>query len=142
MATERETILQALAAALAAGLTPPFRRNDEVPTRIPAAGLVIMDDGEAGEPVEVTMSPVRYHYEHAVEVSVLVQAEAGREEALDAICEEIGAVVAVDRGLGGLVDYLEAAAPVPAELPVEGGASIRAATVPLILHYAVSDPLS
>ncbi len=36
-------------------------RNEPLPTKIPASGLLILRDGDAGEP-EITLSPTRYHY--------------------------------------------------------------------------------
>ena len=55
MPTTRETILAALQARLQplAALT---LRDDVLPERIPAAGLIILRDGKPGEP-EVTLSP-------------------------------------------------------------------------------------
>ena len=35
-------------------------RDEVLPERIPAAGLIILRDGQPGEP-EVTLSPLRYH---------------------------------------------------------------------------------
>lgn len=57
MTSKRETILSALAALItgnAAGAT--VLRNESLPKRVPSAGLVILRDGEPGEP-EVTLSP-------------------------------------------------------------------------------------
>lgn len=142
MPTDRETILATLFADLGAALTAPTRRNDALPTDIPAAGLVIIRDGEPGEPVEVTMSPLRYHFEHRVEVEVFVQDHDGADTAFDGICVEIGQVITGDRTLGGLCDWIETGAPETEDMAIEGAASVKAGIVPLILHYAVSDPLA
>jgi len=142
MPTTRETILSALAHDIEAGLSAVFYRNRQLPAKIPELGLVIMDDGEPGEPIEVTLSPLRYHYQHAVELIVVVQSAAGREGTIDTIFAEIGAVIAADRTLGGRCDWIETGGPVPTELPLDGGETMLAASVPLILHYAVSDALA
>ena len=55
--------------------------------------------------------------------------------------QQIGAVILADRTLGGLCDWVEPEAPEPVDLPVEGGASLKAAIVPVLLHYATADPL-
>ena len=60
MTTSRETILAALYARLQP-LAATALRDEVVPERIPAAGLVIVRDGQPGNP-EVTLSPLRYHY--------------------------------------------------------------------------------
>ena len=60
MPTVRETILSALHARLLT-LAAPIMRGDVLPERIPATGLIILRDGNPGEP-EVTMLPLTYFY--------------------------------------------------------------------------------
>lgn len=142
MPTESETILADLFTALDTALSETTKRNEAVPTRIPATGLVIMRDGDPGDPVEVTLSPLRYHFEHRVDVEVYTAATTGRDTAFSDICAAIGAVIIADRTLGGLCDWIETGAPQTEDLPIEGGAQIKAGIVPLHLHYAVTDPLA
>ena len=138
MPTPRETILAALHGRLSA-LPVTALRGDVLPERAPAAGLLILRDGEPGEP-EVTLSPLRYHYQHRAEIEAVVQG-AARDAAFDSLCASIGAVIAADRTLGGLCDWVEAEAPRPVDLPVEGAASLKAAVIPVVLHYSTADPL-
>jgi hypothetical protein len=138
MPTHRETILTALHARLAM-LPATTLRGEVLPERTPAAGLLILRDGEPGEP-EVTLSPLRYHYQHRAEIEAVVQG-AGRDVAFDTLCASIGAALGTDRSLGGLCDWVEAEAPRPVDLPVEGAASLNAAVIPVVLHYSTSDPL-
>ena len=119
MPTSRETILTALHARLSA-LPATALRGDVLPERVPAAGLLILRDGEPGEP-EVTLSPLRYHYQHRAEIEAVVQG-ASRDAAFDTLCASIGAALAADRTLGGLCDWVEAEAPQPVDLPVDGAA--------------------
>ena len=137
MPTLRETILAALHARLSA-LPATSLRGDVLPERIPPAGLLILRDGEPGEP-EVTLSPLRYHYQHRAEIEAVVQG-ADRDAAFDTLCASIGTAITTDRTLGGLCDWVEAEAPRPVDLPVEGAASLKAGIVPIILHYASRDP--
>jgi hypothetical protein len=76
MPTTRETVLAALHARLQP-LAAFVLRDEVLPERIPAAGLIILRDGQPGEP-EVTLSPLRYHYQHRAELEVVVQAPNGR----------------------------------------------------------------
>ncbi|CUH40194.1 hypothetical protein JSE7799_02924 [Jannaschia seosinensis] len=138
MPTLRETILTALYARLSA-LPSTALRGDVLPERVPAEGLLILRDGEPGEP-EVTLSPLRYHYQHHVEIEAVVQGTA-RDEAFDTLTASIGAAIAADRTLGGLCDWVEAEAPRSVDLPVEGAASLKAAMIPVVLHYVLADPL-
>ena len=137
--TQRETILSALADLLRTIPNVPVLRGEVLPERIPPAGLMILRDGEPGEP-EVTLSPLTYHYRHRAEIEAVVQG-ADRDATFDALCASIGAVIAADRTLGGLCDWLAAEAPQPVDLPVEGTASLKAAVIPVILHYSTTDPL-
>ena len=70
MPTPRETILTALNTLL---LTLPATalRGEVLPERVPAAGLLILRDCEPGEP-EVTLSPLRYHYQQRAEIEAVL----------------------------------------------------------------------
>jgi hypothetical protein len=137
--TPRETILTALTDLLRTVPHVPVLRGEVLPERVPPAGLMILRDGEPGEP-GVTLSPLRYHYQHRAEIEAVVQGE-GRNTTFDALCVSIGAVIAADRTLGGRCDWIEPEAPRSIDLPVEGAATFKAAVIPLILHYSTADPL-
>lgn len=143
MTSKRETVLSALHRLVRTALassTVTVERGDALPEAIPAGGLVIIRDGKPGEP-EYTLSPLIYHYQHAAEIEVFVQS-ADRDARFDDLCRAIGSAVAADRTLGGLCDWVETSAPEPADLPVAGGATIKAGVVTAILHYSTSDPLN
>jgi hypothetical protein len=140
MPTTRETILAALHGRLQT-LATPVLRGEVLPERIPANGLIILRDGKPGEP-EVTLSPLTYFYEHRAELEVVIQAGTGRDALLDALTGSIGAALAADRTLGGLCDWVEAEAPEPIDLPIDGAASLKAAVITIVLHYATTDPLT
>lgn len=136
--TKREQVLTALAQVLCApGVW--VRRNDADLAEIPDDGLVVLHDGDPGQP-EVTLSPLAYHYQHRAELDVMV-IEGGVSAKFDRLAERIGALIAADRTLGGLCDWIEAEAPAPSDVPVEGSAPIRAATIVVTLHYTTPDPL-
>ena len=140
MPSRRETILGALHLRLQT-LAAPVLRGDVLPERIPATGLIILRDGKPGEP-EVTLSPLTYFYEHRAELEVVIQAGTGRDVLFDALTASIGAALAVDRTLGGLCDWVEAEAPEPVDLPIDGAAALKAAVIIVVLHYATPDPLT
>lgn len=145
MTSRREAVLaglhQVLRTQVEVGLTRLVERNLVLPDQIPRDGLVILRDGNQGEP-EVTLSPLMYHYQHEAEVELFVQMADGRNDAaLDDLGAAVGTALAADRTLGGLCDWAEASAPDPTDLPVEGGASIKAALLTVTLHYSTPDPL-
>jgi hypothetical protein len=78
MSTRRETIIAALRARLLV-LPATSVRGDMLPGRVPTAGPLILRDGEPGDP-EVTLSPLRYHYQHRAEIEAVVQG-ASRDSA-------------------------------------------------------------
>ena len=140
MPTTRETILAALQARLQT-LAATVMRDEVLPERIPPAGLIILRDGQPGEP-EVTLSPLRYHYQHRAELEVIVQTPGNRATAFDTLIAAIGTVLAADRTLGGLCDWVEAEAPASVDLPVDGAVTLKAAVVTVVLHYSTSNPLA
>jgi hypothetical protein len=139
MPTLRETILAGLHARLLP-LAALVLRDEVLPDRIPTAGLIILRDGQPGEP-EVTLSPLRYHYQHRAELEVVVQAGTGRASTFDTLIATIGAALEADRTLGGLCDWVEPEAPASVDLPIEGAAALKAAVVTVVLHYTATGPL-
>lgn len=142
MTTRREIVLAALHAVLVArfgGSATTVLRGDVLPEEIPRGGLIILRDGNPGEP-EVTMSPLRYHYEHRAEIEVMVQ-RVDMDTHFDALLSSIGSAIEADRTLGGVCDWVEPDAPEPATLPIEGAINIKAGVVIVTLHYATSNPL-
>ncbi|SEN81517.1 hypothetical protein SAMN05216227_10265 [Pseudorhodobacter antarcticus] len=140
MPTTRETILTALADLLRLIPFVPVLRGEVLPERVPAAGLLILRDGDPGDP-SVTLSPLLYHFQHRAELEIIVQG-VGRDATFATLCGQIGAVISADHTLGGLCDWIEAEAPRPVDLPIEGAASLKAAIITIVLHYSTSDPLA
>ena len=138
--SKRENILAALFIQLTGVGGATVLRNIALPTRIPAAGLVILRDGTPGEP-EVSLSPLTYHYDHEAVVEVIVQGEVTQDAQFDAICVAIGARLASNRTLGGLCDWLEGAAPDPTEIITEGGEPMKGAAVTVTMTYSTTNPL-
>ena len=143
MPTPRETILQALLAALQTVPDPTVRRGAILPEPIPAGGLLILRDGDPGTP-EVTLSPPRYHSEHRAEVEMIIQGKtpSDRDAAFDTQLQSLSTAIATDRTLGGLCDWVEAEAPHAVDLPAERVEALKATIVPVILTYTTADPLA
>ena len=142
MASTRETALLGLKTALKTLSGPTVERNTESPDEIPADGLVILRDGDPGEP-DVVLSPLTYLYEHEADVEALVQEadDADRDTALDDLLSAIADALSADPTLGGAVDVLEVREPEIDGEEVTGAADIKGATVPVILYYATTNPL-
>ena len=139
--SKREIVLNALFERLST-LDVSVKRNDPLPQKIPDGGLVILRDGNVGEP-EIFLSPPYYIFTHRAELEVIVQQEAPaeRDQALDWLLVEIGELLLSDPRLGGQVDYMHADPPEFVEEPVEGGVTIKGAIVPIVLEYTSNSNL-
>ena len=122
--SKREIVLNALFERLST-LDVSVKRNDPLPQKIPDGGLVILRDGNVGEP-EILLSPPYYIFTHRAELEVIVQQEAPaeRDQALDWLLVEIGELLLSDPRLGGQVDYMHADPSEVVEDPGEGGVTI------------------
>ena len=141
--SQREQVLAGLAQRLQSGLTATARRNEALPERVPEAGLVILRDGDSGEP-DITLNPRTAFYSHRVELELFVAqpTAGGGEDLLDALVADVHAALAPDPSLGGLAENLVVTAPETSVLAVEGAAPILTARLNVIIDYLVSDPLA
>lgn len=140
--TRRESVLQALFSRLQTIIGAGVLRNEALPEKVPPGGLIIMRDGEPGEP-EVLLSPVSYYWEHRAALEVIVQNgdAAARDQLLDGLFQRISTALAADPLLGGLCDRVTPLAPDTSSLAIEGAANIKAALVPIELIYTTADQL-
>lgn len=143
MPTPREQALLALVDRLRGLAGPTALRNEAVPSVVAAGGLIIVRDGEAGEP-EINLSPLTYHWQHRAEVEVIGAdaSVAARDAALDTLLAAIAAALAADRTLGGAVEWCVADVPRFDTAPVEGGVALKGAVVPVLLLFQTADPLA
>jgi hypothetical protein len=143
MPSMREQVLSTLFHQLRTMTLAIVKRNEALPQSVPAAGLVILRDGDPGEP-DVTLNPVHLFFSHRAEIEAFVSppAAGGGEALLDALRGDIGAALAADRSLGGLVENLFWSAPEISVLAIEGAAPILAARLIVTLEYLTADPLA
>ena len=117
------TILQALHAALQT-IPAAVLHASVLPERVPPGGVLILRDGDPGQS-EVTLAPVRHHYEQRVEVEAFV--DGTRPNGTPPSMSwpgPAGRRSHKDRKLGGLCDWVEAQAPSWSDLPVEVAAEL------------------
>jgi hypothetical protein len=144
MTSAREQALQGLFLCLQSGITgPEVLRSEILPTAIPNTGLLILRDGDLGSP-EITLSPVRYHFEHRAEIEVIVQDKdaSARDLLIDGLLAQIAAAVLSDQTLSGSVDFAHLGSPEFMDEAIEGAPALKAAVVPITLEYSTSNPLT
>ena len=143
MASHREQVLSALFARLQGVPDATVRRNEALPVSVPAGGLIILRDGDPGEP-DVTLNPRTEFYSHRAEIEAFVTQAVGGggEEELDALLSWLSVKLNIDRSLGGLAENLSWSAPETSVLAIEGAAPILTARITVTIEYLVSDPLA
>jgi hypothetical protein len=141
--SRREQVLAGLSQRLQSGLAATVRRNEVLPEKVPTAGLVILRDGDPGEP-DVTLNPRTEFYSHRVEIEAYMARDpvGSGEAALDALLGAISAALRIDPSLGGLAENLTPSAPETGALAIEGAAPILTARLIVTVDYLVSDPLT
>ncbi|MFN3077505.1 MAG: acyl-CoA transferase [Alphaproteobacteria bacterium] len=137
MATKRERVLSAFFSRLGSIPDAAVVRNEALPVRIPDGGLVVMRDGDAGQP-DITLNPRAEYYAHRIMIEVITIGDA---TALDTLLIALGNALAGDETLGGLAEMLTILAPEVGMTPVENAATLRHATVPVVVEYQVTGPL-
>jgi hypothetical protein len=144
MPTQRERAIQALYTFLKTALEPMvLRRNEVLSTVIPAEGLLILRDGDAGEP-EILLSPLRYLYQHRVELEVWVQQadSSERDEQFDQLLQRLGVALDSAGTLSDAVDLLHTGSPEFSTESIEGGATVKVAIIPVYLEFNTRHPLA
>ena len=144
MTSKREQVLDAVKGLVAAALPDAdVKRNLAKPERIAPGGLVIVRDGDPGEP-EVMLSPLVYIYTHRVpiEIAAYEASSQTREQVLDGMLGAIGAAVSGNRTLGGLCDFIEAEAPSTDDVETAGARVGRWADAAIVAVYGTTDPLN
>ncbi len=143
MASHREQVLASLFARLQGVPDATVRRNEALPVSVPAGGLIILRDGDPGEP-DVTLNPRTEFYSHRAEIEAFVTQAmgGGGEEELDALLSWLSVKLNIDRSLGGLAENLSWSAPETSVLAIEGAAPIFTARITVTIEYLVSDPLA
>jgi hypothetical protein len=144
VSSKREQVLDAMKALLSSALpNADVRRNLAKPERIPPGGLVVVRDGDPGEP-EVMLSPLVYVYSHRIPIELAAYETSSQtpEQVLDEMLSAIGVAVSGDRTLGGLCDFIEAQAPATDDVETAGARAGRWADAAIVAVYGTPDPLN
>jgi hypothetical protein len=139
-----EAILDALRALLDGVSGLSVDRNSVLPEKVPSGGLIILRNGDPGEPEQALGGFGSTYYQHAVEIEIYVEQGdvAVRDTAFDDLLQQIGAVLDADPTLGGLAFGLAYGRPETSIEAVPGAPAIKAATLTVTVDYETSAPLS
>jgi len=143
-ASKAEQVLEALNTLLATVPGAVVERNSVLPEKVPGGGLIILRDGDPGEPEQALGGFGSAYYQHAVEIEVYVEegdAEA-RDAAFDALLQQIGAALEAEPTLGGLAFGLSYGRPEPSIEAIAGAPAIKSATLSVTVDYEAGAPLA
>jgi hypothetical protein len=143
-ASKPEQVVDALKALIATVLGAAVERNSVLPEKIPDGGLIILRDGDPGEPEHALGGFGKAYYQHAVDLDVFVEEgdAAARDAAFDALLQQIGAALETDPTLGGLVFGLTYGRPETAIEAIAGAPAIKTATLTVTVDYETGAPLA
>lgn len=105
-------------------------------------GRIIVRYGDPGDP-EVDLSPPTYNYQHAIPVEVMGPPTDSETAAqvVDRMLSDIADAIVANRTLGGLVDYLDGAAPPADDITAPGATALHGADASLVAIYSTTRPL-
>lgn len=126
-----------VAGTVGRGMPGACRAQFRVAGKIPAHGLIVIYDGDPGEPEQVLGGFNNTYYEHRIEVVLYMEEgnSAQRSQKFDDLLLEIGEILEDSPTLDGLVAGLSYARPETAIEPVLGGPAIKTGTLIIIAEY-------
>jgi hypothetical protein len=143
-ASKAEQVLDALKALLQAVPDASVERNSVLPEKVPEGGLIILRDGDPGEPEQALGGFGSAYYQHAVEIEVYVEEgnAAARDAAFDALLQQMGAALEADPSIGGVAFGLTYGRPETSIEAVAGAPAIKAATLIVTVDYETATLLA
>lgn len=152
MPTKSETVLEGLKDQIAdyfdsvawTGEDVTVLRNADVPMKIEGGGLVIIRDGNPGDPERCLGDGAPFYYSHDIPIEIYVQdiEQADRDELFDDLSAGVGAAIETDKTLAGECKGCLYSKPEGETNAVEGAAPIKSATIPTTFDYETTTPLS
>ncbi len=141
--SKAEDILNELSARL---VTTGARveRNSVIPEKVPYDGLIIIRDGDPGDPDRTLGGYSNTFYSHTIPVEIYMESAHmdDRDLAFDVLLENVGDVLEVDLTLGGKAFGILYGRPEIVTEPVLGAQSIKSATLTLTVDYEAAQPLA
>jgi hypothetical protein len=143
-ASKAEQVLEALKTLLEAVPGVTIERNSVLPEKVQDGGLIILRDGDPGEPEQALGGFAHAYYQHAVEIEVYVEEgdAAARDADFDALLQQMGAALEADPTLGGLAFGLTYGRPETSTEAVAGAPAIKTATLSVTVDYESDAPLA
>jgi len=138
-----EQILEAIKALLITVPGGKVERNTAVPEKVPTGGLIVLRDGDPGEPETALGGFGGIYYSHNIEIEIYIEDgnATARDTAFDALVQAIGTVLEVDPTLGGLAFGMAYGRPEINTEAVAGAPAIKTGVMTVTVEYETTSPL-
>ena len=135
--SKSEQVLEAIKALLVTVPNAKVERNTAVPEKIPTGGLIVLRDGDPGDPETALGGFGGVYYSHEIEIELYIeQGDATvRDAAFDILVQSIGTVLEADLTLDGLAFGMSYARPEINTESVSGAPAIKTGTITMIVEY-------
>ena len=138
-----EDIAEAIEALFSAIPNVTVKRNDEIPEKIPSAGIIIIHDGREDSSEQPLGGFSNTYHRHEFEIEAFVQSGETdtRNATLDGVFTQIGIVLENNPTLDGLISGMDYGRP---EINTErepGSAAIKSGILALFVEYETTTPL-
>ena len=120
-----------------------IERNSAVPEKIPAGRMIVLRDGDPGEPDTALGGFGGVYYSHDVEIELYVEEgdAMARDAAFDTLVQAVGTVLETDPTLGGLAFGMTYGRPEIDTEAVAGAPAIKTGTITVTVEYETASPL-
>ena len=138
-----EQVLEAIKALLITVPGAKVERNTAVPEKVPTSGLIVLRDGDPGEPETALGGFGGIYYSHNVEIEIYIEDgnATTRDTAFDALVQAIGTVLKADPTLGGLAFGMAYGRPEINTEAVTGAPAIKTGVMTVTVEYETTSPL-
>ena len=118
-------------------------RNTAVPEKIPPGGLIVLRDGDPGEPETALGGFGGIYYSHNIEVELYIENgdATNRDADFDNLVQSVGTVLENDPTLSGFVFGMSYGRPEIDTEAVTGAAAVKTGTIIVTVEYETTSPL-
>lgn len=138
-----EQVLEAIKALLVTVPNAKVERNTAVPEKIPTGGLIVLRDGDPGEPETALGGIGGVYYSHGIEIELYIEDgdATARDAAFDGLVQAIGTALEAEPTLGGLAFGMTYGRPEINTEAVAGAPAIKSGVMTVTVEYETTSPL-
>ena len=139
-----EQVLDAIKVLLNTVPDAKVERNTAVPEKIPTGGLIVLRDGDPGEPETALGGFGGVYYSHNIEIELYIEDgdATSRDANFDNLVQSVGTELENNPSLSGLVFGMSYGRPEIDTEAVTGAPAIKTGTIIVTAEYETTSPLS